>query len=131
MLIKLFLLFTLIPVIELFLLIQLSSFLGPLSTIILVIATGFAGASLARLQGMQTIVRIQENYRQGIMPGDEIIDAFLILVAGIVLITPGLLTDISGILLLLPKTRQSFKKFIKREFEKRVQNGSVTIHRNL
>lgn len=131
MLIKLFLLFTLIPIIELFLLIQLSSFLGPLSTIILVISTGFAGASLARLQGMQTIVRIQENYKQGVMPGDEIIDAFLILVAGIVLITPGLLTDISGILLLLPKTRQSFKKFIKREFEKRVQNGSVTIHRNL
>ncbi len=131
MIIKLFLLFTLIPIIELFLLIQLSSFLGPLSTIILVIATGFAGASLARLQGMQTIVRIQENYRQGIMPGDEIIDAFLILVAGIVLITPGLLTDISGILLLFPKTRQSFKNFIRREFEKRVQNGSVTIHRNL
>lgn len=131
MLLKLFLLFTLIPVIELFLLIQLSSFLGPLSTIILVIATGFAGASLARLQGMQTIIKIQENYRQGIMPGDEIIDAFLILVAGIVLITPGLLTDISGILLLVPKTRKIFKNFIRREFEKKVHNGSVTIHRNL
>ncbi len=131
MLLKLFLLFTLIPVIELFLLIQLSSFLGPLSTIILVIATGFAGASLARLQGLQTIIKIQENYKQGIMPGDEIIDAFLILIAGIVLITPGLLTDISGILLLIPKTRKSFKGFIKREFEKRVQSGSVTIHRNL
>ncbi len=131
MLLRLFLLFTLIPVIELFLLIQLSSFLGPLSTIILVIATGFAGASLARLQGLQTIIKIQTNYKQGIMPGDEIIDAFLILVAGIVLITPGLLTDISGILLLIPKTRQSFKSFIKREFEKRVQSGSVTIHRNL
>lgn len=131
MLLKLFLLFTLIPVIELFLLIQLSSFLGPLSTIILVIATGFAGASLARLQGLQTVTRIQDNYRKGIMPGDEIIDAFLILVAGIVLITPGLLTDISGILLLIPKSRKIFKDFIKREFEKRVQNGSVTIHRNL
>lgn len=131
MLLKLFLLFTMIPVIELFLLIQLSSILGPLSAIILVIATGFAGASLARLQGMQTIIRIQENYRQGIMPGDEIIDAFLILVAGIVLITPGLLTDILGILLLIPNTRSAFKLFIKREFEKRVKNGSVIINRNL
>ncbi len=130
MLLKLFLLFTLIPVLELFLLIQLSSFLGPLSTIILVIATGFAGASLARLQGLQTITKIQENYKLGIMPGDEIIDAFLILVAGIVLITPGLLTDISGILLLIPKTRKTFKNFIKREFEKKVRSGNVTIHRN-
>ncbi len=129
MILKLFLLFTLIPVIELFLLIQLSSFLGPLSTIVLVVSTGFAGASLAKLQGMQTIMKIQENYKQGIMPGDEVIDAFLILVAGIVLITPGLLTDIAGILLLIPKTRNAFKLFVKKGFEKRVQSGQINIRR--
>ncbi len=129
MILKLFLLFTLIPVVELFLLMQLSSFLGPLSTIILVISTGFAGASLAKLQGMQTIMRIQENYKQGIMPGDEVIDAFLILIAGIVLITPGLLTDIAGILLLIPKTRKAFKQFVKQGFEKRVQSGQINIRR--
>ena len=129
MLLKLFLLFTLIPVVELFLLINLSKFMGPLFTIVLVIATGFAGASLARLQGMQTVIKIQENYKQGIMPGDEIIDAFLILVAGIVLITPGLLTDIAGILLLIPQTRLTFKRFITNAFKKRVQDGTVIIQR--
>ena len=129
MLLKLFLLFTLIPVVELFLLIQLSSFMGPLSTIILVISTGFAGASLAKLQGLQTITRIQENYKQGIMPGDEVIDAFLILVAGIVLITPGLLTDIAGILLLIPSTRNAFKKSVKRWFETKVQSGQINIRK--
>ncbi len=129
MLLKLFLLFTLIPVVELFLLIQLSSFMGPLSTIILVISTGFAGASLAKLQGLQTITRIQENYQQGIMPGDEVIDAFLILVAGIVLITPGLLTDIAGILLLIPSTRNAFKKSVKRWFEAKVQSGQINIRK--
>lgn len=129
MVFKLFLVFTLIPLIELFILIQLSAFLGPLSAIILVIATGFAGASLAKIQGMQTIIKVQENYKKGIMPGDEIIDAFLILIAAIVLITPGLLTDIAGILLLIPKTRQGFKVFVKNQFEKRIRNGSVTIKR--
>ena len=129
MLLKLFLLFTLIPVVELFLLIQLSSFLGPLSTIILVVSTGFAGASLAKLQGLQTITRIQENYKQGIMPGDELIDAFLILVAGIVLITPGLLTDIAGILLLIPSTRNTFKKSVKRWFATKVQSGQINIRK--
>lgn len=129
MLFKLFLLFTLVPVIEIYLLVQISALLGPLSTIILVIATGFAGASLAKLQGVQTITRIQENLKQGIMPGDEVIDAFLILLAGIVLITPGLLTDVAGILLLIPSTRKSFKLFIKREFEKRVKSGQINIRR--
>lgn len=130
MLLKLFLAFTLIPVIEIFLLMQLSAFLGPFTAILLVIATGFAGASLAKLQGLQTMIRVQENLNQGIMPGDEIIDALLILIAGIVLITPGLLTDIAGILLLIPGSRQHVKNFLKREFKTRMNNGSIRIHRH-
>ena len=129
MLLKLFLAFTLIPVIEIFLLVQLSASLGPLSAIILVIATGFFGANLAKIQGAQTFIRIRENLNQGIMPGDEVLDAFLILVAGIVLITPGILTDISGILLLIPGTRKGAKEFLKREFNKRIRNGSIRIRR--
>lgn len=130
MLLKLFLAFTLIPVIEIFLLVQISSVLGPLAAILLVIATGFFGANLAKIQGAQTFVRIRQNLDQGIMPGDEVLDAFLILVAGILLITPGILTDVAGILLLLPNTRKGAKAFLKREFNKRIKNGSIRIKRN-
>lgn len=129
MLFKLFLAFTLIPVIEIFLLIQISHILGPLATIIIVIATGFIGANLAKIQGAQTFIRIRENMNQGIMPGDEVMDAFLILIAGILLITPGVLTDMAGVLLLIPGTRKGAKEFLKREFNKRIKNGTIRIKR--
>lgn len=129
MILKLFLAFTLIPVIEIYILMQISAILGPLTAIILVVATGFAGANLAKIQGVQTITRMKENIRQGIMPGDDMIDAFLILVAGIVLITPGLLTDITGILLLIPSTRNRAKEYIKREVNTWFQKGSIRIRK--
>lgn len=129
MLLKLFIAFTLIPVIEIFLLVQISAILGPLATILLVIATGFLGASLAKIQGAQTFIRIRENMNQGIMPGDEVLDAFLILLSGVLLITPGILTDIAGLLFLIPSTRQGAKEFLKREFTKRINNGTIRFRR--
>ena len=129
MVLKLFLLFTLIPLLEILILMQLSLLLGPLATIILVVGTGFAGASLAKIQGLQTVLRIRDNMKQGIMPGDEVIDAFLIFVAGVLLITPGLLSDICGILLLLPKTRSRAKRFLVREIDRLVKKGSLRFRR--
>ncbi|GAB6094322.1 membrane protein FxsA [Desulfatiferula olefinivorans] len=129
MILKLFLAFTLIPMIEIFLLIKISSILGPLTAIILVIATGFAGANLAKIQGVQTVKRINESLHQGIMPGDDIIDAFLILIAGIVLITPGLLTDIAGILLLIPGTRNRAKAWLKHTLDRLIRSGRFQIRR--
>ncbi len=129
MVLKLFLLFTLIPLLEILILMQLSLLLGPLATIILVVGTGFAGASLAKIQGLQTVLRIRDNMKQGIMPGDEVIDAFLIFVAGVLLITPGLLSDICGILLLLPNTRTRAKRFLVREIDRLVKKGSLRFRR--
>ena len=129
MFLKLLLAFTLFPILELFILIQIGAVLGPLTAIILVVGTGFAGASLAKIQGFQTIQRIRDNMQQGIMPGDEVFDAFLILVAGILLITPGLISDISGILLLIPKTRNRAKSFLKREIKSRVNNGTLRFNK--
>ena len=100
MLFKLFLAFTLIPVIELYILIKIGTVIGPFATIVLVILTGAAGAYLARLQGMQTMFRVQARLRQGEMPAEEMLDALIIFVAGILLLTPGLLTDLAGLLLL-------------------------------
>jgi UPF0716 protein FxsA len=123
----LFLAFTLIPVCEIYLLIRVGEHIGALRTILLVIGTGFAGAYLARLQGMQTMLRVRINLQQGVMPTDELLDALLIFIAGIVLLTPGFLTDAAGLLLLIPETRNLFKDYLKRKFKKMVDQGSINI----
>ena len=125
MFIKLFLAFTLIPVIEIYLLIKLGSIFGALNTVILVIVTGFAGAYLARLQGMQTMLRIRQNLQMGIKPTEELVDAVIIFVAGIVLLTPGFLTDATGLFLLFPVTRYHFKRWLRYKFDQWVKNQDV------
>ncbi len=119
MFLKLFLAFTIIPVIEIYILIQIGSVFGPLTSVALVIFTGFLGAYLARLQGMQTILRIQENLKEGRMPSSDLLDALLIGVAGLVLLTPGFLTDLFGFILLIPATRIGVKAWLKGKFKNR------------
>ena len=129
MLLKLFLAFTLVPVLELYLLIKIGAIIGALNTLVLVIITGFAGAYLARMQGMQTMRRVRSQLQQGIMPAEDLIDAVIIFVAGIVLLTPGFLTDIAGLLLLFPASRFHFKRWLRQKFDQLMQNSNVTIRR--
>jgi len=129
MLLKLFLGFTLIPLAELYLLIKVGSEIGAVPTIAIVLTTGFAGAYLARMQGFRTMIRVQESLAQGITPAEELLDALLILVAGVVLLTPGFITDISGILLLIPQTRDMFKRWLRRRFDQWAKQGRITIRR--
>ena len=119
MLFKLFLAFTIIPIIEIYLLIEIGTIFGVLTAITLVILTGFLGAFLARMQGLQTLYRIQESLREGRMPSGELLDALLIVIAGLVLLTPGFLTDSAGFLLLIPATRNSIKYWLRRQIELR------------
>ncbi len=128
MLIKLFLAFTIIPIIELYLLIEVGSHLGALNTVMIVIVTGFVGAYLARLQGFQTMRRVRESVNRGEMPTEGLIDAMLILLAGIVLLTPGFLTDIAGLLILIPQTRKRFKGWLLWKLKQWVQNNRVDVH---
>ena len=114
---KLVLAFTLIPVVEIYLLIRVGSQFGALTTVVIVIGTGILGASLARIQGLKTMFKVREQLQQGLMPAGEMIDALLIVVAGIVLLTPGFLTDLAGFLLLIPTTRVLFKQWLRRRFE--------------
>ncbi len=129
MLLKLFLCFTLIPVIELYLLIQVGTAIGGINTICIVIISGFLGAWLARLEGMNTMMKLRMNIQQGLMPAEELIDAVIIFGAGIVLITPGLITDIFGLLLLWPVTRNKFKQIIRKKFDEMKLSGSIDISR--
>ena len=119
MLLKLFLAFTIIPVVEIYLLIQIGTIFGALTSIALVIVTGFLGAYLARIQGLQTLFRIQKSLREGQMPSSELLDALLIGIAGLVLLTPGFLTDAFGFLLLIPNTRTAIKQWLHRQIEVR------------
>ena len=121
--------FTVIPMAELYLLIKVGGAIGGLPTIGLVILTGVAGAWLARMQGLATMVRVQQSLQQGLVPAEELLDAFLILVAGMVLLTPGFLTDLAGVLILFPPSRNAFKRWLRRRFDEMASKGRITIHR--
>ena len=129
MFLKLFFAFTLIPVIELYLLIKLGALIGLFNTLLLVILTGVSGAYLARLQGLETMLKVRERLQQGETPAEEMLDAMIIFIAGIVLLTPGLLTDITGLLLLFPATRLRFKIWLRQKLYQWVQNSDVHISR--
>ena len=129
MLLKLFLCFTLIPVIELYMLIQIGSVIGGINTILLVILTGFAGAWLARMEGMNTMLKLRANLQQGLMPAEEMIDAVIIFGAGVVLLTPGLITDGFGLLLLWPPSRNWFKRMLRKKFDQMKAQGEININR--
>ncbi len=126
MLIKLILIFTIVPFIELSLLIELGTYIGTLNTIMVVVVTGIIGAFMARIAGLSVLFKIQENLRAGIFPKDEIFDGILILIGGAFLLTPGLLTDAVGFLLLLPLGRESVKRWLKEVVKKRLDRGEIT-----
>ena len=130
MFLKLFLGFTLIPVVELYLLIKIGAVFGALNTLLLVILTGAAGAYLARLQGLQTMLAVREKLQRGETPAEEMLDAMLIFAAGIVLLTPGLLTDLAGLMFLIPATRLRIKRWVRHQLDQWMQqHQDVTIRR--
>ena len=114
---KLLLLFIGIPFLEMMILIKLGEIFGFWATLWLVILTGVIGATLARMEGLKAYLNLQRALQAGDMPGEHMMDALLILIAGLVLITPGLLTDIAGFLILIPWTRFWFKKWLRKKFD--------------
>ena len=131
MLLYLFLLFTLLPLAELAVLVWIGGQTEWWVPILMVIATGVAGAALARWQGWRVIQRIQEQLRAGQMPTDAIIDGVLIFIAGLLLVTPGVLTDLVGVVLLIPPLRSLVKRgvavWIRRNFEVRVNAAAANM----
>lgn len=116
---RLALLFILWPIVELWLLIQIGRATSAWTTIALVILTGVAGAALAKREGLKTYYRIRDDLAAGRLPGDHLVDALVILVAGALLITPGLISDTVGIALLVPAARRALREHLKRRFRAR------------
>lgn len=123
MLIRLFLLFTIVPLIELAILMKLGAIFGVLHTIGLVIITGIIGAFLARDQGLKVIRELQESLSRGHAPTDPIIEGILVLMSAALLVTPGVLTDIIGFILVIPYTRKIIRDFLKGYFKEKISQG--------
>lgn len=101
-----FVLFLVVPLVELYVLIQVGNEIGALSTILLTLLTAVLGAALMRHQGVSTLQKAQMNMAQGQVPAVEMFEGVLIFVGGVLLLVPGLITDALGFLLLLPFFRQ-------------------------
>ena len=120
MLRSLFILFLLVPLIEIYFLIQVGEKVGAGWTIFLVLATAFIGAGLLRMQGLNTMQRAQVSITQGQLPALAMLEGVALLISGGLLLTPGFFTDLAGFLLLIPLLRQTL---IKRLIEKAQFSG--------
>ncbi|MFP4624901.1 MAG: FxsA family protein [Gemmatimonadota bacterium] len=123
---RLLALFVLLPLVELALLIWVGQAIGLGWTLGIVVATGLLGATLARRQGLRAWGAIQAELREGRMPGGTLVDGLLILIGGIVLLTPGILTDLAGFGLLLPPTRNALKRTLRQRFERAIERGEAS-----
>ena len=123
---KLFLLFTLVPVVELYLLIQLGGVLGAGATVGIVLTTGLLGATLAKREGGRVFGEWQASLARGELPKEGLVSSLLVLVGGIFLITPGVLTDLFGIAMLIPPSRRFVAGVLQRYVEKRFELQPMT-----
>jgi len=125
MLLRFMLLFILMPLMELAILVYLGTIIGALYTVLIVVATGILGAVMARHQGLAALSRIRSNIDSGIMPANELFDGALILAGGLLLLTPGIITDIVGFAVLVPQTRRIIGRWIRSLIHRRIQRGEI------
>ena len=112
--------FVVVPIVELFVIIQVGQAIGALNTIALLLVVGFVGAWLAKREGMAVWLRFRRQVEAGAVPGREIVDGVLILFAGALMLTPGFVTDILALLLLLPPVRAVVRATLLKRFVGRV-----------
>lgn len=125
---RLFVLFTVVPFVELYLLIVIGRTFGAGPTIGLVLLTGALGAWFARLEGARVIRRWQEAMARHELPKDGLIDGFLIFIGGLMLIAPGILTDIGGLALVVPPTRRVVARILRAWLERQIATGQVQVY---
>lgn len=114
------LVFLVVPLAELAVIIQVGQWLGVADTLVLLVVISVVGAWLAKREGLGVLRRIQGQLDIGRVPGAELVDAFLILFAGALLLTPGFLTDCLALLLLLPPVRATVRRILRRWFARRI-----------
>lgn len=125
---KLLLLILLVPIAELALLIEIGSRLGTIPTLLLILATGLLGVILARRQGLSVLRSANEQMQRGELPAGPIADGILILLAAVLLMTPGVLTDCLGFFLLVPAFRNRVKASLLTRFRRGVDERRIRVY---
>ncbi len=125
MLIKLFLLFFFVPLFELALLIKIGQYIGVLNTILLVVVTAAVGAGLTRYQGLKVWKRLIDDLRAARLPGNTLLEGVIIFAGGLVLLTPGLLTDAFGFFCLIPTSRRWLREQVKSWLRRKLDSGRI------
>lgn len=125
---RLLLLFLLTPLVELALLIQVDRLIGFWPTMGTIVATGVAGSYLAKREGLSVWRQFNRRLNAGGLPGRELVDGVIILTAGALLLTPGVLTDVIGFVGLIPWTRAPLRRLLLRRLRRKVEEGTMQIH---
>ncbi|HOW13885.1 FxsA family protein [Methanosarcina sp.] len=124
MFLKLFSLFLIIPVVEIYLLVKIGGMIGALNTVLIILITASIGAYLTKSQGFRVLCQIQDATRQGYMPGNELLHGLFVLIGGFALLTPGFLTDTIGFSMLIPQIREIYVRIAKEIIRKKIQQGN-------
>ncbi|HEX5748278.1 MAG TPA: FxsA family protein [Archangium sp.] len=119
--------FTVVPFIELYLLLAIGREVGFWPTVGGVLLTGVVGAWLAKKEGLRVLRRWQESLAQGRMPEEGLVGGVLVLVGGVLLVSPGVLTDVVGLFLLFPPTRRLVAAVVRRRLERRMAEGTLRV----
>ncbi len=127
----LLLLMVLVPITELWLLIQIGGRLGALNTVALVVLTAVVGSALARREGLRVVRQWQQTLARGEPPQEGLTGAALITLGGLLLVVPGVLTDVAGLLLLVPPLRRWVAARLRARLERAVGVGAVQVTRGL
>jgi len=109
---KLFLTMVSVSLLEIYVLIKVGGFLGAWPTVLLVVLTAFVGSALVRSQGLQVLQQLQQRIAQGQSPGQQLVEGFMLLVTGVLLVTPGFVTDFLGLLILQPGIRAKVANYL-------------------
>jgi UPF0716 protein FxsA len=125
---RLIALFVVLPAVELALLVELGTRIGTGATLLLIMLTGLVGAGLARRQGLGVLRELQSETAEGRLPAGSLVDGVIILVAGALLVTPGVLTDVFGFACLVPAFRRWARRVALRRIERAVAEGRIELH---
>ncbi|MGB6679892.1 MAG: FxsA family protein [Candidatus Bathyarchaeia archaeon] len=126
---KFFILFTIIPIAELYLLIKIGGMIGAFNTVLIILFTAVIGAYLAKTQGFVVIRKINQALNEGRLPAQELMDGLFVLLGGFTLLTPGFLTDLIGISMLFPFTRILYIKLAVQIIQNKIETGQWRIYR--
>jgi len=118
-------LFTVVPAVELYLLFKIGGQIGAFNTMFIVLFTGVVGAALAKSQGLSILMKIQNDFNRGQLPTNQIIHGLMVFAGGLLLLTPGFMTDILGLSLVMPGPRHLLMVWVKHAIEKGLQSGNI------